>query len=156
MDLEHDDHATGVILLLSIRWRVRTRLECGVRRRLAMTKMTREELSAGNPTRPTVHPTAERLLEAFHRLTLTIRGGLDLSECSIDGTCVVAQKGGAGWERPSEAKARRSWQWQTALVFLSPSTLPVLRRMKSALLKPLSPLSPMCDDAHGFLECAQP
>jgi transposase len=67
------------------------------------------------------------------------RGGLDLSECFIDGTFVVAKKGGAGWERPSGAKVRRSWPLQTALVFLSPSTLQVLRRMKSPLLKQLSP-----------------
>lgn len=67
------------------------------------------------------------------------RGGLDLSECFIDGTFVVANKGGAGWERPSGARGRRSWPLQTALVFLSPSTLQVLRHMKSPLLKHLSP-----------------
>jgi transposase len=67
------------------------------------------------------------------------RGGLDLSECFIDGTFVVAKKGGAGWERPSGAKGRRSWQLQTVLVFLSPSTLQVLRRMKSPLWHQLSP-----------------
>jgi hypothetical protein len=38
-------------------------------------------------------------------------GGLDLSECFIDGTLVVAKKGGAGWERPSGAKVQRSWPW---------------------------------------------
>lgn len=48
------------------------------------------------------------------------RGGLDLEECFIDGTFVVAKKGASGWERPSGAKVRSSWQWQTALVFLSP------------------------------------
>jgi hypothetical protein len=67
------------------------------------------------------------------------RGGLDLSECCIDGTFVVAQKGGAVWERPSGAKGRRSWPWQTALVFLSPSTLQVLRRMNSPLWHRRSP-----------------
>jgi transposase len=54
----------------------------------------------------------------------------DLSECFIDGTFVVAKKGGQGWERPSGAKVRRSWQWQTALVFLSPYASQVLVRMK--------------------------
>lgn len=58
------------------------------------------------------------------------RGDLDLSECFIDGTFVIAKKGGQGWEKPSGAKVRRSWQWQTALVFLSPYPLEVLRRMK--------------------------
>ena len=58
------------------------------------------------------------------------RGDLDLSECFIDGTFVVAKKGDQGWERPSGAKVRRSWQWQTALVFLSPYASQVLVRMK--------------------------
>jgi len=42
-------------------------------------------------------------------------------ECFIDGTFVVAKKGALEWERPSGAKVRRSWQWQTELVFQSPS-----------------------------------
>ena len=58
------------------------------------------------------------------------RGGLDVSECFVDGTFVVAKKGAMGWERPSGAKVRRSWQWQTALVFLSPYASRVLARMK--------------------------
>ena len=67
------------------------------------------------------------------------RGEIELSECFIDGTFVVAKKGGAVWERPSGAKVRSSWQLQTVLVFLSPSTWQVLRRMKSPLLNQLSP-----------------
>jgi transposase len=58
------------------------------------------------------------------------RGDLDLSECFIDGTFVVAKKGALGWARPSGAKVRSSWQWQTALVFLSPYASRVLARMK--------------------------
>ena len=58
------------------------------------------------------------------------RGDLDLRECFIDGTFVIAKKGDRGWERPSGAKVRRSWQWQTALVFLSPYPLEVLRHMR--------------------------
>jgi hypothetical protein len=58
---------------------------------------------------------------------LKVRGGLDLEECFIDGTFVVAKKGAMGWERPS---VRSSWQWQTALVFLSPYASPVLARTK--------------------------
>jgi len=65
------------------------------------------------------------------------RGELDLSECFIDGTFIVAKKGGAVWERPSGAKARSSWQYQTLLVFLSPCTQRVLRRMKSPLCSTL-------------------
>ena len=58
------------------------------------------------------------------------RGGLDLTECFIDGSFVIAKKGAKGWEKPSGAKVQRSWQWQTALVFLSPYPSAVLRRMK--------------------------
>jgi transposase len=76
---------------------------------------------------------------------LRSRGKLDLSECFIDGTFVVAKKGGSAWERPSGPKVRRSWWWQTALVFLSPYTLHLLLRMKSPLFRILSKagLSPM-------------
>jgi transposase len=67
------------------------------------------------------------------------RGGLDLSECFIDGPLVVAKRGGAGWERPSGARVRRSWPLQSALVLLSPSPLQVLRHLKSPLGRRLSP-----------------
>ncbi len=40
------------------------------------------------------------------------RGELDLSECFIDGTFIVAKKGGAAWDRPGGARARSSWQYQ--------------------------------------------
>ena len=80
----------------------------------------------------------ERILQAL-ATDLQERGELELSECFIDGTFVVAKKGGAGWERPSGARVRRSWRLQTVLVFLSPSTLRRLRRMKSPWLKQLSP-----------------
>jgi len=74
------------------------------------------------------------------------RGKLDLSECFIDGTFVSAKKGASQWEQPSGAKARSSWQWQTALVFLSPSTLALLRRTKSDLSgKLFASGSPMSD-----------
>jgi transposase len=55
------------------------------------------------------------------------RGKLDLSECFIDGTFIVAKKGEDAWVRPSGARVRSSWQWQTALVFLSPYVPPQLR-----------------------------
>src|SRR5690606_13340953 len=58
------------------------------------------------------------------------RGELDVRECFIDGTFVAAKKGALAWERPSGAKVRRSWQWQTALVFQSPSASRVLAHMK--------------------------
>jgi transposase len=70
--------------------------------------------------------TLEGILKALAQ-DLKERGGLDLSECFIDGTFIVAKKGGGRWERPSGAKVRSSWQWQSALVFLSPLIPPVLR-----------------------------
>lgn len=60
------------------------------------------------------------------------RGDLDLTECFIDGTFVMAKKGAQGWEKPSGARVQSSWQWQMALVFQSPYPLEVLRRMKSS------------------------
>ncbi len=74
----------------------------------------------------------KRVLETLAE-DLRVRGDCDLSECFIDGTFVVAKKGAAKWERPSGARVRSSWQWQTALVFLSPSTQALLRHMKSPL-----------------------
>jgi transposase len=73
-----------------------------------------------------------RVLETLAE-DLLVRGNLDLSECFIDGTFIVAKKGASKWERPSAGRARSSWQWQTLLVFLSPSTQNLLRRMKSDL-----------------------
>ena len=79
--------------------------------------------------------TLERILEALAR-DLKERGKLDLSECFIDGTFVVAKKGADAWVRPSGAKVRSSWQWQTALVFLSPPVPPRLRLTRSTLVAP--------------------
>jgi transposase len=72
MYLERDDHATGLIRLLSMGLRVLTLLEFVVRRRLAAAKTVLAGLYAGNPKRATARPTTERLLKAFQGLTLTI------------------------------------------------------------------------------------
>ena len=74
----------------------------------------------------------KRVLETLAQ-DLLERGKLDLSETFIDGTFIVAKKGASKWERPSGAKVRSSWQWQTVLVFLSPFTRNLLRRTKSDL-----------------------
>lgn len=71
MYLERDDHATGLIRLLSIALRVLCLLEFVVRRRLAQENATLVGLYAGQPKRATARPTAERLLEAFKNITLT-------------------------------------------------------------------------------------
>ena len=58
-------------------------------------------------------------------------GGLDLSECFIDGTFMSAKKGADRWERPNGARARSSWRWQTLLDFLSAYTRRALRHTRS-------------------------
>lgn len=72
MYLQRDDHATGLIRLLSIGLRVLALVEFVVRRRLAAEGGRLAGLYAGNPKRATARPTAELLLEAFKEITLTI------------------------------------------------------------------------------------
>ncbi len=78
---------------------------------------------------------------------LEARGGLDLSECFIDGTFVVAKKGEPWWVRPSGAKARSSSPWRNAPAFLSPCTRRVLARtrlpwLRKPSVRASSPASP--------------
>lgn len=72
MYLQRDDRATGLIRLLGIGLRVLTLLEFVVRRNLAAEGVKLAGLYAGNPKRATARPTAERLLEAFQEITLTV------------------------------------------------------------------------------------
>jgi transposase len=72
MYVERDDHATGLVRLLSIALRVLTLMEFVVRGRLAKAGASLAGLYAGNPKRATTQPTTERLLEAFREITLTI------------------------------------------------------------------------------------
>ncbi len=76
-------------------------------------------------------------LESLAR-DLLERGGFDLSECYIDATFMIAKKGASGSEEPTGGRVRRSWRWHTALVFLSPFTLRVLRRTNSPLFMIIS------------------
>jgi len=72
MYVQRDDHATGLIRLLSIALRVLTLLEFVGRRQMASEGAKLAGLYAGNPRRETARPTAERLLEAFQDITLTL------------------------------------------------------------------------------------
>jgi transposase len=72
MSLARDDHATGLIRVLSVGLRVLTVLECVVRQRWAAARTGLTGLYAGNPKRATARPTTERLLKRFEGLTLTI------------------------------------------------------------------------------------
>jgi transposase len=72
MYVQRDEHATGLIRLLSIGLRVLTLLEFVARRQLAAARAKLEGLYVGNAKRDTARPTAERLLEAFQEVTLTV------------------------------------------------------------------------------------
>jgi transposase len=61
---------------------------------------------------------------------LLARGQLDLSESFIDATFAGAKKGALQLVQHAAGKGPRSWQLQTAMVFLSPPGLGALRRMK--------------------------
>ena len=60
---------------------------------------------------------------------------INLSECFIDGTFVVAKKGGQLWERPRGARVQSSWWLRTLQVSHSASTRLLLHLMKSPLSK---------------------
>lgn len=72
MYLERDDHATGLIRLLTIGLRVLTLLEFSVRKRLAEEGTELAGVYAGNPKRSTARPSAELLLEAFKGIDLVV------------------------------------------------------------------------------------
>ena len=73
--------------------------------------------------------TLERILHALAE-DLYQRGGIDIREAFIDGTFAGAKKGALPSGRRSVGRGPRSWPLQTALVFLSPQGLQVLRRMR--------------------------
>jgi transposase len=80
------------------------------------------------------------LLRLLQKLAedLRDRGKLDLSEAFIDASFSSAKKGALVSALQNAAKAAKSWQSQTAMVFLSPSAWPALRGMKPNSSKPLS------------------
>lgn len=75
MSMQRDDHATGLLRLLSIALRSLTLGDFVVRRQLATEEATLAGLSVGNAKQETARPTAERLLEALHEVTLTVGKG---------------------------------------------------------------------------------
>ncbi len=72
----------------------------------------------------------ERILRALAE-DLLLRGALDLEEAFIDASFSSAKKGAIVLVQRAAEKGPRSWQLRTAMVFLSPSGLAVLRRMKA-------------------------
>lgn len=71
----------------------------------------------------------DRILRALAR-DLYERGKLDLTEAFIDGTHAGAKRGVLMLEKLGAARRPRSWQWQTAMVFLSPSGLRLVSEEK--------------------------
>jgi transposase len=68
--LRDDGRIRGLLVLLSLALRFLTLTEFAMRRDLAATGETLQGLYDGNPARATAHPTTERLLKAFHNITL--------------------------------------------------------------------------------------
>jgi len=77
MYLQRDDHATGLIRLLTIGLRVLTLLEFVVRSKLDEARVDIAGLYAGNPKRSTSRPTTEALLGAFNYIDLIGIEGVD-------------------------------------------------------------------------------
>jgi transposase len=72
MYLQRDDHATGLVHLLSLGLRILTVTQYTVRQALQTAGTRLAGIFAGNPKRATAQPTAERLLAAFKDITLTV------------------------------------------------------------------------------------
>jgi transposase len=72
MYLHREDHAKGLVRLLSLGLRILTLLEFTVQEHLSQQQARLAGLYPGNPKQTTARPTAERLLKAFENLTLTI------------------------------------------------------------------------------------
>lgn len=70
--VQREDHAQGIVRLLSLALRVLTLVEYVVRGALQAAGETLKGLYAGNPQRETARPTTERLLKAFRGITLSI------------------------------------------------------------------------------------
>ena len=79
----------------------------------------------------------ERVLQGLAE-DLRDRGQIDLSEAFIDASFSSAKKGAPPSALLAAVKAAKSWRLATAMVFLSPSTWPALRRMKSRSSTPRS------------------
>src|SRR5215831_3317801 len=81
-----------------------------------------------------------RLDRLLRRLAedLRDRGKLDLTEAFVDATFAGAKKGALPLAQLVAAKAARSWQSATAMVFLSPCTWPALHQLSRTSSPPRS------------------
>lgn len=69
--VQREDHARGMVRLLSLALRLLTLVEHVVREELKKAGESLSGLYAGNPKRETARPTTEKLLKAFRGVTLT-------------------------------------------------------------------------------------
>ncbi|MGB0384177.1 MAG: IS1634 family transposase [Ardenticatenaceae bacterium] len=69
--VQRDDHALGLIRLLTVALRAMGLFEFEGRRQLAEKNRKLSGIYAGNPHRATARPTAERMLDNFSNITLT-------------------------------------------------------------------------------------
>ena len=70
--VQRDDQIKGLVHLLSLAVRILTLIEFVVRRSLSESGNLLLGLYSGNPKKATQRPTAEKLLEAFKHITLTL------------------------------------------------------------------------------------
>ncbi len=70
--LKRDDHALGLVRLLTLAVRLMALAEYTVRQALAETNTELSGVYAGNPKRSTPRPTTERILRAFRYINLTV------------------------------------------------------------------------------------
>src|SRR3990167_351240 len=97
------------------------------------------DLPARYPSYQTAHRRDQRWVEGgvFEKILegladhLAACGKLDLTEGFIDGTHAGAKRGALWLASLDVARRPRSWQWQTAMVFLSPSGLRAVSALKS-------------------------
>ena len=113
------------------------------------------------PTRYPPYQTCHRRFQKWERegvfdkilkhlaLDLHRRGKLDLTEAFIDGSHVGAKRGVFSLEKLAEVARPRSWQWQTAMAFLSPSGLRVVSAMKRSSSTTRSPAASSKSSRRG-------
>jgi transposase len=70
--VQREDHACGLVRLLSLALHILTLVEHVAREKLQTEGVQLRGLYAGNPQRQTARPTTEQLLEAFQGITLTV------------------------------------------------------------------------------------
>jgi transposase len=106
MYVERDDHATGLVRLLTIALRVLCLVEFVVRRQLAHSAEIIAGLYAGNPTCATARPTTEQILGAFQEITLTVLVEPQQTRCHLTALSVLQRRLLALLELPSDIYTR--------------------------------------------------